>query len=162
VAGPLVYDDATFTSASGSFFINGAGIGKDICAFNSINCNDILTVDFTTTANGLVFQTAGDDSIGTLFVDIFLLDGSILFAGFLYDDIFTTLDTHDLSGYTDIVKLVMRSDDGAGVTYDNFSFTVGDGGGGGGIPEPASWALMIAGFGLVGAKVRQRRIVMVS
>jgi hypothetical protein len=36
----------------------------------------------------------------------------------------------------------------------------GDGGGGGtpgAVPEPASWAMMIAGFGLVGAAVRRRR-----
>ena len=28
---------------------------------------------------------------------------------------------------------------------------------GGGVPEPASWALMIAGFGLAGAALRRRR-----
>jgi hypothetical protein len=28
-----------------------------------------------------------------------------------------------------------------------------------GVPEPASWALMIAGFGLVGAGMRRRRVV---
>ena len=27
----------------------------------------------------------------------------------------------------------------------------------GGVPEPASWALMIGGFGLVGASMRRRR-----
>ena len=31
------------------------------------------------------------------------------------------------------------------------------GGAGGGVPEPASWALMIAGFGLAGAALRRRR-----
>ena len=30
---------------------------------------------------------------------------------------------------------------------------------GGGVPEPASWALMIAGFGLAGASLRRRRAV---
>ena len=29
----------------------------------------------------------------------------------------------------------------------------------GGVPEPASWALMIAGFGLVGAAARRRKPV---
>ena len=33
----------------------------------------------------------------------------------------------------------------------------GTGGGAGGVPEPASWALMIAGFGLAGAALRRRR-----
>ncbi len=30
----------------------------------------------------------------------------------------------------------------------------------GGVPEPASWAMLIAGFGLVGAVLRRRRLVM--
>lgn len=33
---------------------------------------------------------------------------------------------------------------------------------GGGVPEPASWALMIAGFGLVGAAVRRRRAALAT
>jgi hypothetical protein len=31
-----------------------------------------------------------------------------------------------------------------------------------GVPEPASWAMMIAGFGLVGAAARRRRTVAVA
>jgi hypothetical protein len=42
-----------------------------------------------------------------------------------------------------------------------FDWTIegGTGGGGGGtaVPEPASWAMLIAGFGLVGATARRRR-----
>jgi hypothetical protein len=36
------------------------------------------------------------------------------------------------------------------VWFDNFSATAG------GVPEPASWAMLIAGFGLVGATMRRR------
>jgi hypothetical protein len=49
---------------------------------------------------------------------------------------------------------------GAGLNPDDFTLTLGDGavgGGAGGVPEPASWALMIAGFGLTGAALRRRR-----
>jgi hypothetical protein len=35
--------------------------------------------------------------------------------------------------------------------------TLGDLSGGGVIPEPATWATLIAGFGLVGAGLRRRR-----
>lgn len=41
-----------------------------------------------------------------------------------------------------------------------FDFTItrlGDGGGGGAVPEPGAWALMILGFGAVGATLRRRR-----
>ena len=43
-----------------------------------------------------------------------------------------------------------------GIDNVDFSFTPN---GGGGVPEPATWALMIAGFGLVGASIRRRRLV---
>ena len=35
-------------------------------------------------------------------------------------------------------------------------------GGGGVIPEPATWAMLIAGFGLVGATLRRRRVVLAA
>lgn len=41
----------------------------------------------------------------------------------------------------------------------SFFYFQGDltpGGGGGAVPEPASWAMMVAGFGLVGAALRRR------
>jgi hypothetical protein len=44
------------------------------------------------------------------------------------------------------------NDWGDGVVVDNFQF-----GKSGGIPEPASWALMLGGFGLAGAAMRRRR-----
>lgn len=36
-------------------------------------------------------------------------------------------------------------------------FTVGVGGVAGGVPEPATWAMMILGFGAAGATIRRRR-----
>lgn len=46
---------------------------------------------------------------------------------------------------------------GDGVILDNFGFTAG-----GTVPEPASWALLIAGFGLTGAMMRRRRETIVT
>lgn len=40
--------------------------------------------------------------------------------------------------------------------------TISDGSGtGSAVPEPASWAMLIGGFGLVGASLRRRRVAMV-
>ncbi len=41
-------------------------------------------------------------------------------------------------------------------------FTLKGGGGAGGVPEPASWALMVTGFGLVGAAMRRRRTMVAA
>lgn len=40
---------------------------------------------------------------------------------------------------------------------DSYVFTVGAPEGGGGVPEPATWALMILGLGAAGARLRSRR-----
>ncbi len=61
--------------------------------------------------------------------------------------------------YSGITSLVLSSDDIYGLAYDDFHFDLADNGGGtpGGVPEPASWALMILGFGLAGAALRRQR-----
>ena len=46
------------------------------------------------------------------------------------------------------------------VAYDQVTF--GSANPGGGVPEPASWAMLIAGFGLVGAAARRRRSTVVA
>lgn len=59
---------------------------------------------------------------------------------------------------------------GSGLNANDYTLTLGDGsvanasadgftGAAGGVPEPASWTLMIAGFGLAGAALRRRRMV---
>lgn len=48
------------------------------------------------------------------------------------------------------------------VTFDDITFgsaTPGDPGDPGGVPEPASWAMLITGFGLVGGAMRRRQAV---
>ena len=50
--------------------------------------------------------------------------------------------------------------DNLGLTADNFALVVEPGLPGadsGGVPEPAAWALMLGGFGAVGALLRRRR-----
>ena len=44
-----------------------------------------------------------------------------------------------------------NGNDNVGIIIDNVSLAVGA------VPEPASWAMMIAGFGLLGSAVRRRR-----
>lgn len=59
------------------------------------------------------------------------------------------------NGNSDITTLRWISLDGSAIAIDNV-VGIGDGV----IPEPAAWAMMIAGFGMVGASFRQRRRVL--
>jgi hypothetical protein len=43
------------------------------------------------------------------------------------------------------------------VGIDNIEFRIGQGGGA--VPEPATWAMMISGFGMAGAMLRRRRMI---
>jgi hypothetical protein len=50
-----------------------------------------------------------------------------------------------------------NSADNVGPLLDNVKLTVDAG-----VPEPAAWAMMLAGFGLVGAAMRRREKVAVT
>lgn len=54
-----------------------------------------------------------------------------------------------------ITSLQILSTDGDGYMIDHFAFNALPGG----VPEPTTWALMISGFGLVGAALRRRRVM---
>lgn len=45
------------------------------------------------------------------------------------------------------------------VPIQNYTITVSDANAVGAVPEPATWALMIVGFGLTGASLRRRRVM---
>ena len=68
----------------------------------------------------------------------------------------TTPDLLTLSGFSDVTRLVISSFDFNGVVYDDFTFDKIPIPRDGGVPEPAGWALMILGFGLVGGALRRR------
>lgn len=81
--------------------------------------------------------------------------------------VFTTSIITQVSGcsfnkYTIAFSGTARSVLFQGAAFDDI--TIGAPGGGpgvGGVPEPASWAMLIAGFGLTGAAMRRRRVVAV-
>lgn len=77
----------------------------------------------------------------------------------------SSIPTFAASGYGGLVDEVRISGRQI-VTLDNITYALGGGPGGGGeggpgenggVPEPASWAMLITGFGLVGATLRRRR-----
>lgn len=58
-------------------------------------------------------------------------------------------------GFNDIYGISIDNDDTNGIGFDNLKFDVRSVGGA--VPEPATWLMMIAGFGLVGAAMRRRQ-----
>lgn len=81
-----------------------------------------------------------------------------LFGGGTVNTVLTVGDpmaTYTL-GWTSLTSVVFGDVVGSGYTgFDNFNFSV--------VPEPTSWAMMVAGFGLMGAAMRRRgTIVRVS
>ena len=150
---------ATFTG-TGNLFINGAGVGKDLCTFGSLGCNGTVTVSFAGAVSNLRFTTLGDNLANSrLFVTLGFAGQPDVSVARPVDGATWQKDFHDFSAYSGITSLVLSSDDIYGLAYDDFHFDLADNGGGtpGGVPEPAGWALMILGFGLAGAALRRQR-----
>jgi hypothetical protein len=100
----------------------------------------------------------GDDPSGNLVGDLFSGDGaSLTWEGFFVTD--------DRTGQF-VCGLTLNAD--SGINFGAAEGCAGGGGGGGGgggsggVPEPSAWALMIAGFGLAGARLRRRRMLSAS
>lgn len=133
--------DPDFSSASltgspifDAFKVNGAigPVGLDFCAYSGPNCNGGAGGGLGT---GLI--TGGR---------ITLNFGSAIGAGGV-----------TLSGFTDKYQSVSA--------INNGSLRGSEGGGGPdpfGLPEPATWAMMIFGFGGVGAMLRRRRALVAA
>lgn len=76
----------------------------------------------------------------------------------------STFDLSDFAGQVVKVQLAFYADylaQGPGVQFDNVS-VYGDASVAGAVPEPATWAMMILGFGAAGAMLRRRAALTVA
>jgi hypothetical protein len=155
-ASPIVYPEATFTSSTGRFFVGAAGLANEICPYTvGGNCSASMTVLFSAAVDGLTFETSGYDGASNLFVSGIGAGGAFATSfnnGGGFDTLFI-----DLTAFSGITSLSLSTDDPAGVAYNAFTFQAS-----GAVPEPASWALMIAGAGVAGGAVRRRSSVKTS
>lgn len=95
-----------------------------------------MTDRTTTYVNGTQF---------TQFIDSGHADVIATELNFLRDD-FVTGQSEAAPGFVDYIQI-----------YDTALTAAEVAGLPGGVPEPANWALMLVGFGLTGATIRQRR-----
>jgi hypothetical protein len=149
---PFSVGSVTFgTPGSGMFvFDYGSGTGNTICATQTGSfCDARLDVSFASAVTGFSFLYAGLDvpssSIGVVLN--FTGGGSTALS-------FTPLANNsviDLTSYTNVVSASITTTDTAGLIYDNFTFLET-----GAVPEPATWAMLILGFGVLGNAMRRR------
>ena len=121
-----------------------------------IDCTHDVNLDFATGVSGLSFKYIGADNIGSTFnVDVFtnnLFNSTVVVvnAATLFNPTLV-----DLSAYSNVTRISINTlSDPAGLGFDDFTFSARDANGG--VPEPAAWALMIAGFGMAGTALRRR------
>lgn len=150
--GSISYPGVTFSSSSGLFSVNAGSTGNALCAFQD-DCSGTLIIDFTRPASNLRFNFSGDDAASELG-----FEGESTTAAFrgriFADGDPVTQEIFNLSIVPNITQLIVFSNDPGGVIFDNFSFDTAVAG----VPEPATWAMMIGGFGLIGSAMRRRRV----
>ena len=157
------YAGVAFSSIAGSQILTtaqnlGSTLPNFICTGigTSINCTDPVFVNFTTAVSGLSFVAVGDNSTG-INGAVKLFGGNALLGtvNIIGDGNALTPYLVNLGAFNGITRIeITTTDVPGGLGYDDFTFTVG--GVAGAVPEPASWAMMIAGFGLVGGAMRRR------
>ena len=157
------YAGVTFSSSAGSQVLTtaqslGSSLPNFICSGQggTINCTDPIFVDFAGTGvAGLTFLAVGDNQAGVNgSVSVYGSGGALLgTVATLGDNDFFTPYTVDLTAFTGITRIAITNTDPGGLGYDDFTFGPSAGGS---VPEPASWAMMLFGFGSLGRALRRR------
>lgn len=111
-----------------------------------------LSILFDSLADSLTFTMGSSNAGSTVNVNSFAANGTLL--GSTQITMLNGYNIYNLSGLGNFKGLsFFDNNDPSGVRFMNLSYNsvVGNG-----VPEPAAWAMMLAGFGLVGGAVRRR------
>ena len=127
--------------------------------FRGYVANSISATNAAVTANTELV------SLGLVTVPTFTDDASITNLRFTYNGPRVDLSNQAFTGFSALSTFGSVALDGfsgvsvktAGLTAGQPVFTQGPVGVPSGVPEPAAWAMMIGGFGLVGSSLRYRR-----
>jgi hypothetical protein len=147
VAG-VTFDNAGFDFVIDGGFFNNGFYGS--APYYSGQANALTTISFAgTSAFGMVFGNYASDGGALSFT---LSDGSVFNASF--PAIRGNSGFFGFTSTTPITSISVNNQAGGANVFDVVSFSVGAAAV---VPEPQSWALLIAGFGLTGAALRRRR-----
>lgn len=153
IAGPLDIQGASFQSSTGVLLIDNFGGGNAICAYNGFACTGTLSIGFAPGASGLTFSYSGDDVVDSTI----LYQGQSPVLGFtgrsLADGDPTTVDKQFIR-FEGVDFIAFSSTDPGGVGFNGFSFNLPA------VPEPATWSMLILGFGATGVALRRRQRIM--
>ncbi len=140
----------------GVFGFNVTPGGKQWFGFPSFTPDGIATFTFGASINSFGFYTTGVQSDFTAAIRVVQNDGNEM----TFDLPINTIGGASYFGFTDTlgftsVSIINTSISGEADAWgiDDISYSAGSGV----IPEPATWAMLIAGFGLVGTAARRRR-----
>jgi len=121
--------------------------------------NGPIAILFDTDVAGVGFDAGYFDAIGSTGITAFARDGTLLGTvvneglGIEFLGLVTPDGTAQIAG----VFLDLVGAEPAGFNIDNLRFGLAGQVTVPGVPEPANWAMMIAGFGLIGGTLRARR-----
>jgi PEP-CTERM motif len=120
-------------------------------------CSADLIVNFLTPLSALSYLFTGDDSSGIVGTASFYGSGGLLAVhNLVADGNAQTAHADSFASAVDIVKLVIHVNDTeanlAGLGYDDFKLTLAAA-----VPEPETYALMLAGLGVIGLVARRRK-----
>jgi len=149
-------------SLSGSYSVfassqgNAAQPPADPTTFVGLQTGQSLTLHSTAGFNAFSFYMGSPDDYNYVTVDGVTLNGSALM-GLPHvssngDQSVGRTVFYNLGG--DVVHDVTFSSGGVAFEFDNIAVAA--------VPEPATWALMIGGFGLAGATLRRRRVALAA
>lgn len=160
--------DFSFGNAEGVF--NDGGGTFALCGINGNNVCDLVTdvdariVLLNSLTQGLtsyLYAEAGFASVGSLTLSAFGIGNNLLASttNGLPNGVNGRTTFSITRGTADIAYFRISGADTYGVNQIAIEAPVA---GGGAVPEPAAWAMMLAGFGLVGGAMRRRQKVSVS
>jgi hypothetical protein len=163
LAGPYggIFPGAFPVSVSTSVVLGAPGVGSE--DFLSLPRGSYVTVGFTdeTVLDGVgndifIGEVGASGETASVFVSSDFIN--FTFLGTALDSSITAFDLNSIGfiGAVRAVRIVGLDNFGASPGFD-VGFIQVLPGSIGGVPEPTSWAMLIAGFGLVGAAARRRK-----